>query len=64
MSNKVSLKFSVKKAHEIQLKLSKKLIFENTLPEAVDYIAGVDVAYLEGTSVCVVTVLDIKTFSV
>lgn len=63
MSNKVSLKFSVKKAHEIQLKLSKMLIFENTLPEAVDYIAGVDVAYLEGTSVCAVTVLDIKTLS-
>jgi len=60
---KVNPKFSVKKAHEMQLRLSKKLIFEDTLPEAVDYVAGVDVAYLEGTSVGVVAVLDLSTLS-
>jgi len=53
----------VKKAHELQLRLSKRLLFEDMLPEAVEYVAGVDVAYLEGTSVCAVTVLDRKTLS-
>ena len=47
----------------MQLRLSKKLIFEDTLPEAVDYVAGVDVAYLEGTSVAAVAVLDLSTLS-
>ena len=63
MPNKVSPKFSVKKAHELQLRLSKRLIFKDVLLEAIDYIAGVDVAYIEGTSICAVTVLDIKNFS-
>jgi deoxyribonuclease V len=56
-------KFSVKKAHEMQLRLSKKLIFEDTLPEKVDYVAGVDVAYLKDTSVCAVAVLDASNLS-
>jgi deoxyribonuclease V len=43
--------------------LSKKLIFEDMLPEKVDFIAGVDVAYLEGISLCVVVVLKANTFS-
>jgi len=60
---KLNPKFSVKKAHEMQLRLSQKLIFEDTLPEAVDYVAGVDVAYLEGTSVAAVAVLDLNTLS-
>ena len=60
---KLSAKFSVKKAHDMQLRLSKRLIFEDTLPEAVDFVAGVDVAYLEDTSVCAVAVLDLKTLS-
>ena len=63
MPNKVSSKFSVKKAHEMQLRLSKRLIFEDVLLETVDYVAGVDVAYLEGTSVCAVVVLDHNTLS-
>ena len=60
---KLNPKFSVKKAHEMQLRLSKRLLFEDTLPEAVDYVAGVDVAYLEGTSVGAVAVLDLSTLS-
>jgi len=60
---KLNPKFSVKKAHEMQLRLSKKLIFEDTLPDVVDYVAGVDVAYLEGTSVGAVAVLDLSTLS-
>jgi len=47
----------------MQLRLSQKLIFEDTLPDIVDYVAGVDVAYLEGTSVAAVAVLDLSTLS-
>jgi deoxyribonuclease V len=47
----------------MQLRLSKKLIFEDMLPENIGYVAGVDVAYIEGTSVCAVTVLDASTLS-
>jgi deoxyribonuclease V len=47
----------------MQLHLSKKLLFEDTLPEKVDYVAGVDVAYLENTSVAAVAVLDASTLS-
>jgi deoxyribonuclease V len=60
---KLNPKFSVKRAHEMQLRLSKKLIFEDTLPNKVGYVAGVDVAYLEGTSVAAVAVLDANTLS-
>jgi deoxyribonuclease V len=63
LPSKVSRKFSVKKAHELQLRLSKRLIFEDELPEAVEYVAGVDVAYLEGTSVCAVAVLNRNSLS-
>jgi deoxyribonuclease V len=47
----------------MQMRLSKRLLFEHTLPETVDYVAGVDVAYLEGTSVGAVSVLDLSTLS-
>jgi deoxyribonuclease V len=47
----------------MQRKLSKKLIFEDTLPERADFVAGVDVAYLEGTSVGAVAVLDCSDLS-
>ena len=45
------------------MRLSKRLLFEDTLPETVDYVAGVDIAYLEGTSVGAVSVLDLSTLS-
>jgi len=47
----------------MQLRLSKRLLFKDTLPETVDYVAGVDLAYLEDTSVCAVVVLDASTLS-
>jgi deoxyribonuclease V len=47
----------------MQRRLSKKLLFEDILPETVDYVAGVDVAYLEGTSIGAVAVLDYGTLS-
>jgi deoxyribonuclease V len=60
---KVSPKFSAKKAHEMQRRLSQKLVFEDTLPETVEYVAGVDIAYLEGMSVGAVAILDYSTLS-
>ncbi len=60
---KLSPKFSVKKAHQMQRRLSEKLSFEDALPDVVDYVAGVDVAYLKGTSVGAVAVLDCSTLS-
>jgi deoxyribonuclease V len=50
--------FSVKKAHETQLRLSKQIIFEDTLPEKIRFVAGVDVAYARGMSIGTVAVLD------
>jgi deoxyribonuclease V len=50
--------FSVKKAHETQLRLSKQIISEDTLPEKIRFVAGVDVAYARGTSIGAVAVLD------
>ena len=50
--------FSVKKAHETQLRLSKQIIFEDTLPEKIRLVAGVDVAYARGMSIGAVAVLD------
>jgi deoxyribonuclease V len=50
--------FSVRKAHETQLRLSKKIIFEDVLPETIRFVAGVDVAYARGISIGAVAVLD------
>lgn len=47
----------------MQMRLSKRLLFEDTLPETVEYVAGVDVAYLGDTSICAVAVLDASTLS-
>jgi len=45
------------------MRISKRLLFEDTLPETVEYVAGVDVAYLGDASVCAVAVLDASTLS-
>ena len=50
--------FSVKKAHETQLRLSKQIIFEDVLPEKIRFVAGVDVAYARGMSIGAVAVLN------
>lgn len=60
---KVSPKFSTKKAHTMQKRLAKKLIFKDTIPETVTYVAGVDVAYLGGTSIGAVVVLELPLLS-
>ena len=50
--------FSVKKAHQTQLRLSKSIIFKDNLPKRVRLVAGVDVAYARGTSIGAAVVLD------
>lgn len=61
--NAVRLKssFSVKKAHETQISLSKKIVFENKVPIRIRTVAGVDVAYANNFSVAAVAVLDYDT---
>jgi deoxyribonuclease V len=60
---KVTPKFSPKKAHAMQKRLSKKLIFEDTLPEKITYVAGVDIAYSERTSIGAIVVLGLASLA-
>lgn len=50
--------FSVEKAHETQIRLSRHIVFEDILPKKVSLIGGVDVAYVKGISIAAVAVLD------
>jgi len=50
--------FSVEKAHETQLRLSKRIVFEDKLSHKIRFVAGVDVAYAKGISIGAVAVLD------
>jgi deoxyribonuclease V len=54
-------KFSVSKAHETQLRLSQKIISEDRLPQKINYIAGVDVAYAGELAIGAVAVLDYES---
>lgn len=63
MPIRLSPRFSVEKAHAMQLQLSKLVIRKDTLPEAVHYIAGVDVAYTNRMSIGAVAVLDFASLS-
>jgi deoxyribonuclease V len=56
--------FSVKKAHETQLRLSRQIIFEDMLPERIRFVGGVDVAYVGGVSIGAVAVLDYDSLQV
>jgi len=61
---KLEKNFSVKKAHKIQLCLSKKIILEDKLPPKIRTVAGVDVSYFGQLGVGVVTVLDYESLEV
>lgn len=50
--------FSVKKAHNTQVCLSKKLILEDRFPKKIRTVGGIDVAYVGSIGVGAVTVLD------
>lgn len=54
----VMRKFSVSRAHKAQLYLSKKIILEDRLPDKINLVAGVDVAYAGELAVGAVAVLD------
>jgi deoxyribonuclease V len=47
----------------MQLQLSERVIREDTLPDSIRYVAGVDVAYARGTSIGAVAVLDFASLS-
>jgi deoxyribonuclease V len=57
-------RFSVTKAHELQLRLSKQVIKEDMLPEVLHYIGGVDVSYVGEVSIGVVVVLDFSSLEI
>ena len=57
----VKQKFSVEKAHETQLRLSERIIFEDVLPEKFGLVAGVDAAYVKEMSIGAVAVLDYES---
>lgn len=57
-------KFSVTKAHKLQLRLSKQVIREDRLPRVLRYVAGVDVSYVADGSIGVVAVLDFSSLTV
>ena len=50
--------FSVRKAHEAQTRLAKRLILEDRLPSKIRRVAGVDVAYAKNLSIGAVAVMD------
>ena len=50
--------FSVRRAHEAQTRLAKRLILEDRLPSKIRRVAGVDVAYAKNLSIGTVTVMD------
>lgn len=54
-------RFSISKAHETQLRLSQKIVSEDRLPQKINYIAGVDVAYAGELAIGAVAVLDYKS---
>jgi deoxyribonuclease V len=51
-------RFSIEKAHNAQLRLSKQIIFEDMLPREIRYVAGVDIAYVDDFAIGAVAVLD------
>jgi deoxyribonuclease V len=53
--------FSVKKAHEVQLQLSKHIISEDVSPKKIRFVAGVDVAYTKKMSIGAAVVLDFNS---
>jgi len=55
--------FSIKRAHEMQMRLSRRVVREDRLPETLRYVAGVDVAYVEDLSIGAVAVFDYSSLS-
>lgn len=64
LPTKFDARFSVEKAHAMQLRLSKHVIRKDMLPKTIRYVAGVDTAYRADVSLGAAVVLDYETFSV
>jgi deoxyribonuclease V len=58
---KLSKNFSVKKAHNTQICLSKKLILEDRLPQKIRTVGGVDVSYIGNVGIGAATVFDYES---
>ncbi|HUT17064.1 MAG TPA: endonuclease V [Acidobacteriota bacterium] len=54
-------RFSISKAHKAQMRLAEKIIAEDRLPQKINYIAGVDVAYSDHLAIGAVAVLDYES---
>jgi deoxyribonuclease V len=50
--------FSAEKAHKTQMKLSKRILFEDKLPRKIRFVGGVDTAYIRDISIGAAAVLD------
>jgi deoxyribonuclease V len=62
-NRRISSWFSVEKAHAAQLRTSKHVIRRDMLPERINYVAGVDVAYSGRFSIGAVAVLNYQSLS-
>lgn len=58
---KLTEKFSVKKAHNTQVCLSKKLILQDRLPQKIKTVGGVDVSYVGSIGIGAITVVDYES---
>ena len=56
--------FSVQKAHETQVHLSKRIIREDRLPQKIKTVGGVDVSYVGNMGISAITVLDYDSLEV
>jgi deoxyribonuclease V len=60
-ATKLKTAFSVEKAHDTQIRLSKKIILKDQIPDTICFVAGVDVAYAKDISIAAVAVLDFNS---
>jgi deoxyribonuclease V len=60
----LSKNFSVKKAHNTQVCISKKLILKDKLPQKIRTVGGVDVSYVGKISIGAITVLDYDSLEI
>jgi deoxyribonuclease V len=56
-------KFSVEKAHAMQLRLHERVIRDDSLPKTIRYVGGVDVAYERGVSIGACAILNFSSLS-
>jgi len=63
-STKLDKRFSVEKAHAMQLCLSKQVIRKDMLPKTIRVVAGVDTAYRDDVSMGAAVVLNYNSLSI